>query len=132
MATREADIELALFAEIEGAAFTLPIWFPNQDAPGEKPYIVVQIVRVNRRDDTLNGENTISLGRVIGTIVTPTGKGSKEATRHADAFAELFPMGKAIPVTGGQIVFTKPADIQEGFPDGADWRVPVIAQYEAS
>lgn len=132
MAPTETDIETAIKAVISSAGLVWPIAWPNQDAPGSKPYIAVSFVRVNRRDDTLNGENTISLGRVIGTIVTAKGISTRIPNEKADAFAALFPMGRTISVTGGRIVFTKPSDIQEGFPQDADWRVPVIAQYEAS
>lgn len=132
MAVLETDIETAIKATIDGAGLSWPIAWPNQEFNGDKPYITVSMVRVSRRDDTLNGENTISLGRVIGTIVVRKGSSTRAANQKADQFAALFPMGKTIAVPGGQIVFTKPADIQEGFPQDADWRVPVIAQYEAS
>lgn len=132
MTVLETDIETALKAAIDAAGLGWSISWQNIDFDGKKPYIAVQIVRVNRRDDTLNGENTISLGRVIGTIVVAKGSSTRTANRKADQFAGIFPMGRTIAVPGGQIVFTKPADIQEGLPQDADWRVPVVAQYEAS
>lgn len=132
MAALETDIETAIKTEIDGAGLAWPIAWPNENFNDPKPYIAVSIVRVNRRDDTLAGENTISLGRVIGTVVVAKGSYTRTANLKADQFAALFPMGKTIAVPGGQIVFTKPADIQEGFPQDEDWRVPVIAQYECS
>lgn len=133
MAIDETDITAALKAEIDSAGLVWPIAWQNVHRDGRsKPYIVVNIIKVNRRDETLNGENTISLGRVVATTVTKTGIGSDLGEAKAQQIAALFPMGKTIAVTGGQIVFTKPADIQEGFRQDADWRTPVIAQYEAS
>jgi hypothetical protein len=133
MAALEIDITAAIKARVDAGGLVWPIAWQNVDHEGmSKPYIVVSVVKINRRDDTLNGENTISLGRVVATTVTATGIGSRTGELKAQQFADLFPMGLIIPVTNGQIVFTKPADIQEGFPQGADWRTPVIAQYEAS
>lgn len=133
MAILETDITAAIKARIDGAGLIWPIAWQNVDHNGmPKPYIVVSVVKISRRDDTLNGENTISLGRVVATTVTAQGIGARTGELKAQQFAALFPMGLTIPVTGGQIVFTKPADINEGFPQDADWRTPVVCQYEAS
>jgi len=132
MAILEADIEVALKAAIDGAGLSWSIAYPNINHDGKKPYIGVQCVRVGRRDETLNGEQTISRGQLIATVVTQRGKSSLTANQKADQIAALFPMGRRIAVTGGEIVIMKPADIREGFPQDADWRTPVIVDYEAS
>ncbi|MGQ3214789.1 phage tail terminator-like protein [Shinella sp.] len=132
MAILEADIEVALKAAIDGAGLSWPIAYPNIHFNGAKPYIGVQIVRVARRDETLNGELTISRGQVIASVVVALGTSTKTANQKADQFAALFLMGRRIPVTGGEIVIMKPADIREGYPQDADWRTPVIVDYEAS
>ncbi|MBO0141506.1 hypothetical protein JZX87_10060 [Agrobacterium sp. Ap1] len=129
---RETDIELALKAAIEAGNLAWPVAWPNQDLPGDKPHIVVEIVRVNRRDETLAGESPISLGRLIATVVVAKGTSTKVANEKADAISELFPMARRIAVPGGEIVILKPADVMDGYPEGADWRVPVRISYEAS
>lgn len=128
----ETDIENALKSVVGGAGLGWSIAWPNQNAPGSKPYIVFGMVRVNRRDDTLEGVQTISRGQLLLTVVTGEGISTRTANEKADQIAALFPKGRRIPVTGGEIVIIKPADVREGFPQDGDWRVPVIIDYEAS
>lgn len=128
----ETDIENALKAVVGNAGLGWSIAWPNQNAPGSKPYVVFGMVRVNRRDDTLDGVQTISRGQLLLTVVTGEGISTRTANEKADQIAALFPKGRRIPVTGGEIIFIKPADILEGFPQDGDWRMPVRADYEAS
>lgn len=132
MAILEADVEVVLKAAIDGAGLSWPVAYPNINFSGQKPYIAVQFVRVGRRDDTLSGEQTISRGQMIASVVVAVGGSTKTANQKADQIAALFPMGRRIAVTGGEIVIIKPADIREGFPQDADWRTPILIDYEAS
>lgn len=128
----ETDIEIALKKHVDDGALTYPIAWPNQEFSPARPYIMVDLVRVNRRDDTMDNAHTISRGQLIATVVVNIGTSTRTANEKADAIAALFPMGLRIAVTGGNIVILKPADIREGFRQDADWRVPVIVDYEAS
>lgn len=132
MAIAETDIEVVLKAAIDGAGLSWPIAYPNINHDGKKPYIAIQFVRVGRRDDTLAGEQTISRGQMIATVVVSVGTSTRVANEKADQIANLFPMGRRLPVAGGEIVIMKPANIREGFPQDADWRTPVIVDFEAS
>lgn len=132
MAILEADIEVALKAVIDGAGLSWTVAYPNLNHDGKKPYIAVQFVRVGRRDDTLDGEQTISRGQMIATVVVAVGGSTRTANQKADQIANLFPKGRRLTVAGGEIVIMKPADIREGFPQDADWRTPVIIDFEAS
>lgn len=132
MPIAETDIELALKAVLEAGNLSWSIAWPNQDHDGVKPYIQCKIVRVNRRDETLDGVMPISRGMVMATTVTERGISSRLGNEKADQIAALFPMGRRIAVTGGEIVILKPADVKEGFPQDADWRTPVQIDYEAS
>lgn len=127
----EADIEIAL--RTRAAGFTaLPIAWPNQAAPAVKPYLALAFVRIMRTDDTLAQTRVRSMGRVIGTVVTPLNLSTATANGHADTFAALFPSGLRIAITDGEITFTKPADIQEGRREDQDWRTMVVIDYTAS
>lgn len=128
----EADIELALTGRIEASSIALDWVYPNQSAEFIKPYGVVEVVRIARRDATMEGVNTISQGRVIVTVVSEIGRSTNASNAYADQIGALFPMGLRIPLTGGVIVVTKPADIREGFRESEDWRTPIIIDYEAS
>jgi len=132
MAIQETDIEVAMKAAVDGAGVSWPVAYPNINFSGQKPYISVQFVRVGRRDDTLAGEQTISRGKMIATVVVAVGTSTRVANEKADQIANLFPMGRRFSVAGGEIVVMKPADIREGFPQDADWRTPVIVDFEAS
>lgn len=132
MPIAETDIELALKAAIEAGNLSWSIAWPNQDHNGVKPYVQCEIVRVNRRDETLDGVMPISRGMIMATAVTARGISSRIGNEKADQIAALFPMGRRIAVTGGEIVILKPADVKEGFPQDADWRTPVQIDYEAS
>lgn len=132
MPIAETDIELELKAAIEAGNLSWSIAWPNQDHDGIKPYVQCEIVRVNRRDETLDGVMPISRGMIMATAVTARGISSRIGNQKADQIAALFPMGRRIAVTGGEIVILKPADVKEGFPQDADWRTPVQIDYEAS
>ncbi|MDP9590577.1 UNVERIFIED_ORG: hypothetical protein J2W19_003141 [Shinella zoogloeoides] len=132
MSIQETDIEVALKADIDGAGLSWPIAYPNLSYTGDKPYVAVQFVRIGRRDDTLAGEQTISRGQMIATVVVAVNTSTKIANQKADQIAALFPMGRRIAVADGEIVIMKPADIREGYPQDADWRTPVIIDFEAS
>lgn len=131
MTIPETAIEIALRNEIDSGGFTWPIAWPNHTVSNNKPYILFEIVRVGRRDDTLAGEMTISRGQIIGTPVTKVGVASDIGNQKADEIAALFPMGRRITVNGGEILIIKPPDIREGFRQDAEWRTPVIIDYEA-
>lgn len=128
----QTDIELTLAADFSVAAGGWQVAYPNVSFSGTKPYLRFEIVRVSNRDETLAGEMPISKGRVIATVVTEIGTKSKAANQKADEIAALYPMGRRLAVTGGEIVIIAPPNIQEGFPQDADWRTPVIIDYEAS
>lgn len=128
----EADIESALKARIAAASLGRLIAWPNQDFDSAPPFVTVQIVRIERTDDTLNGEGTISRGRLLVTLVDKPGTSTKAANTLADTVAALFSYGLRIAVTGGQIVIIKPADVREGIRDGSEWRTPIIIDYQAS
>ena len=127
----EADIEVALTKVLVDSSVALRWAFPNQDDSGSKPFGLVEIVRIQRRDDTMEGQQTISQGRMVVTVVDELNKSTRAANTLADSIAALFPMSSRIPVTGGEIVITKPADIREGQRDGNTWRTPVLIDYEA-
>ncbi|MCC0013872.1 MAG: hypothetical protein H6881_08340 [Rhodobiaceae bacterium] len=128
----ETNIEVRLKKELKDAALGWSIAWPNQPYSGSKPYLVAQIVRIDRRDDTHDGTLTISQGRMIVTVVSEKGKSTRTSNTMADQVAAVFPHGKRMTVTGGEIVIMKPPLIQDGFPQDADWRTPVIIDYQAS
>jgi hypothetical protein len=129
----EADIANALGQRLAAAPSLGTIVFENKDATPAKPYLQLEIVRVNRRDATIVGTDPISLGFAQVTIVAEVDKFSTSAVRLADDVAARFPMGLRLNVSGGGvIVIIQPPSVLQGFRDGPDWRVPVRIEYEAA
>ena len=128
----QTNIELTLAADFSAAAGGWPVAYPNIAFSGAKPYLRFEIVRISTRDDTLGGEAPIIKGRIVATVVTASGTKSKDANMKADQIAAYYPMGRRIPIIDGEIVIIAPPNIQEGFPQDADWRTPVIIDYECS
>lgn len=128
----QTNIELTMAADFSAAVGGWQVAYPNIPFNAGKPYVRFEIVRVSNRDDTLEGQAPISKGRIVATVVTEIGTKSKDANTKADQIAAYYPMGRRIPIIDGEIVIIAPPNIQEGFPQDADWRTPVIIDYEAS
>lgn len=127
----ETEIELALKERIAGNSTGLSIAWPNQHHPGTLPFLQVDLVRVSRTDPTIAGGQTASQGRIVATVVRDIGEASTTATGQAEVIAALFPFPMRLPLTGGHIQITKPADIREGYRQDNQWRVPVVVDYRA-
>ena len=112
----------------------LTIGWPNKDVPTgtPHPYLIFTHVPVSRADSTLTGGGTIVRGFAQITIMSDIGVFSTAATTIADSIAALFPYTLRLPVTGGTITINNPPEVQQGYPDGPHWRVPVRIPYSAS
>lgn len=98
-----------------------------------RPAIVFQYEPAERPAMTLKGAEIIQENGVFSaSIVVEQGQGTAGAFDHAHAIAAAFGEGDRISITGGQIVIMKPAEVRGGYPDGANWRVPVVVNYSAA
>lgn len=126
-------IENALKARL--AEHFLPKAWPNLDfdpkAPGNLPYLACDLIKASSADDTLDAERPVYVGRLIATVVVAQGGSTATANDHADAVADLFPMGHRFTAGSLTITITQPPHIREGMGDGAYWRVPVSIPYQA-
>lgn len=111
----------------------LPIGWPNKDLPAgtPHPFLIFDHVPVSRVDDTLNGGGEIVRGFAQITVMAKPGKFSTSATRITDQIRALYPYTLRLPVTGGEITISQPPQVQQGYPDGPHWRVPVRIPYFA-
>lgn len=113
----------------------LPIGWPNRDVPPgtPHPYLIFQHVPVSRTDDTLNGGGEIITGFAVVTIMAKPGEFATKANRLADHIRALYPYTLRLPVIGGEITISQPPyKMDDGYPDGPHWRVPVRIPYSAS
>lgn len=129
----ETDIENAIGKVLSDAALGYPIVWPNKNAvPPSRPYLVFQMARTGIVSPMLAGGTRVySDGFAMVTVVAQTDKFATPAGRIADSIAALFPAGKRIAVTGGQITIAKRAEVLDGYTDDTNWRVPVRITYRA-
>ena len=129
----DADIEYAIKARLSGGGLTWPIAWPNQNAPGTVPFIVVDIVPTGRTDAALAGGAEIAEGFVMAKVVVAEGTSTDAANRKAQAIADLFPKGLRLAVTGGgEICIMKPSEPLQGFNADQKWHKPVRITFEVT
>lgn len=102
-----------------------------------RPGIVFDYVPTDRPNVTLKGDVLREIGTFSAAITVTIGASTTSAAHgHATAIAAALQAagfaGPKITITGGLIHLSKPVDIRPGYPDGAAWRVPVVARYEAN
>ena len=130
---KSKDIRNALKARLAGGSIGPGGAWPNVDYAGARPYFEVTTEVFEREGGTLKGDEVLSeTGQFNVIVVVDQGTGEDAALDYADAVAALFPEGYRIPITGGEIIITRPADVRGGYPDDADYRVPVIVRYRAT
>lgn len=126
---------------------SLPIAWPGDDLPPAtaRPYLIFEMVPVDRTDGTLRGGGEIVKGYIQITVMSEPGlpiwsdsvrNGAGNIVQSCGAIAKtiraLYPYTLRLPVTGGEITITKPPQVMQGYPDGPHWRTPVKITYEAS
>jgi hypothetical protein len=141
-----ADIANALGQQLTTLYPELAIGWPNRDVPSgtPHPYLIFDLVPVSRTEGTIKGGHAISRGFAQVTVMSEIGlftsasmvKGKsgnqvQSAGVIADSVAALFPFGLRMDVTGGKVLINQPPEVQQGYPDGPHWRIPVRIPYEA-
>ena len=132
---KSKTIRNALKARLAGGAIGPSRAHPNVTHSGKRPYFAISTEVFGREGGTLKGDEVLSeTGQfnVIVVIDQNAKGGENSALDYADAVAALFPEGHRMAITGGEIVITRPADIRGGYPDDADYRVPVTVRYRAT
>lgn len=103
----------------------------NRTADPARPFIMFQHVPTGWTDITVSGGATVAAGFCTITVVIEGNQFTGPANVIADQIIADFPMGRRIDIGGGsKLVITKPIDPQLGFPDGADWRMPLRLDYK--
>jgi hypothetical protein len=129
----EVAIANAIGQRLAAAPSLGTIVWENKDATPARPYLQFELVRVNRRNLTIESSAPVSRGFAVVTIVADVDKFATSATQIADSVAARFPFGLRLPISGGGVVvIIQPPSILQGFRDGPDWRVPVRIEYEAA
>ncbi|OAN76757.1 hypothetical protein A8B82_15305 [Sulfitobacter sp. EhC04] len=132
----EADISQALGQRLVAMTDCPDVVWENKDKPASvvRPYLVVEVVRVSRRDASLKGGRRLvkSNGFLQVTAVGELDVYAFPSERLADRIAGQFPSGLRLSAATGTVTIMDEPDIKKGYRDGADWRVPVQIDYWAS
>lgn len=128
----ETDIAEALERFIVEGLPERTIVLENRDSIPERPYLTLEVAPTSRTNPTVDAEPRamISRGKIYIGVVTEAGQFAKPGRQIADEVDALLPYGLRISLTGGSLLIRKPVDILQGYRDGADWRTPVVADYE--
>ena len=129
----DTAISNALGQRLATLSPALTIGWPNRDVPAgtPHPYLIFDHVPVSRTEGTIKGGHTIRRGFAQITVMSEIGVFATTATNIAESVAALFPYGLRLTVTGGKVLINQPPEVQQGYPDGPHWRVPVRIPYEA-
>jgi hypothetical protein len=124
------DIETMLNTRLQGLALGVAFAWPNITYAGTKPYIAVQFVGVSTRHIDIQAQHEVHIGMYALAIVSATETGQALSYAKAQAIKNGFPAGLRLNAASGELIITKPAEIKDGFRDGADWRLPVIIEFQ--
>lgn len=121
----------AMRGPLYAAALGVPIAWPNVPAPGDAPRVDVTWTDPDRTSPTVDtAAATIERGRLILSAVVDADGGEDAGNALADSLAAAYPAGLRLTGTGVLIVLGVPT-VRSGYRDGDEWRVPVVAPYDA-
>jgi len=127
------DIRNALKSRLAFGSIGPGVAWPNVEYGAGRPYFATSFTGVVREGGTLKGgEVLVETGQFTPVVVVDQGEGEDSAADYADAVAALFPEGLRLPISGGEVTVTRPADIRGGYQTDIDYRMPVAIFYEAT
>lgn len=126
------DILVALSTHLLTLSDVLPLAFENRKLPNTRPYMIEENMPLPTIGFGLANTGTKSLsGQYKITIVWDTNKYSHKAQAEGDRIIEHFPRGLRLDLQGGGTVLVsqEPYPIK-AYPDGSDWRLPIVVPYK--
>ena len=131
---KETDISRVLRARLKTLTPAYPILWENQDKPETmtRPYLAVQMVRVSRRNTTINGSGSVTArGFMQITVIADLDQFAGLAETIADSIAAHFPKALRLTDAAGAVTIMDAPNIMPAMRDGADWRVNVQIDFLA-
>ena len=125
-----AEIEDAVGQHLAAMPQCPPIAWPDQSIEAPRPVIEFRHIPASVTDETLAGERAIWRGQFLLTVMTRRGGLAKDARAIAANIAARFPQALRLSAGDGVVLIRKPAEPRAGFPDGSDWRLPVVIDYQ--
>jgi len=127
----EADIADALRARLAttpGRPTTI-VW-ENQAANPTAPYWVVGQVKSPAERLGLHSAHTLT-GRLVVGVLVPEGTYTATAEAQAEAIIAHFPTDLSLTAGGGEVIVIARPHADDGYHDGAYWRVNVHIRWQA-
>ena len=124
------EIEEAAGRHLLGMDLCPPIAWPDQDFDGPRPFIEFRHIPATVTDATLAGERPTWRGQFLLTVMAERAGLAKEARSIAGRVMARFPHTLRLPAPSGVVLIRKPPEARSGFPDGSDWRLPVVIDYQ--
>ena len=119
------EIVTAFGQRLEAMPMVPPIVWEDQDADPARPCLSVQHVPVTREEVDIAGGGLWQTGYFVVTVMTERGGLAQEPHAIAAAILARFPKATRL----GGLVVTGARLASAGYPDGADWRLPVRIDY---
>lgn len=128
----ENEISEAIQRVLVDADLGYPITFEGEDEVPERPYITLQIVRLQPNVVMLEEHDGVLPQYLQVLVVTETGKFATRGLNIAAQVKALYPFGLRLPVGSGghELTVNSIPFIETGFRDGFDWRIPIRIDYE--
>ena len=123
------DITQAIQNEVR-AGLPYPVVRENSDGIPDRPYVVLQVVRIKPQALTNEAHVSVRRGYLIATVVTEAGTLAKQGDDIGDEIAEILPFAHTIDVGSRVLTVNNIPYVDIGFRDGNDWRTPVRIDYE--
>ena len=101
---------------------------PNSDTAPNKPYLILDLVPMEKFRRGLGNARKVSRGFVQVTVVTETNEPVVDSMAIGTSVAAVFPKG--LRETDELLILQEPV-VEKGYRDGPDWRTPVRIDYEA-
>lgn len=124
--------EIALAQRLEAMPNCPPIAWPNRVFNTPPPYLEFRHSSTAVNDESLDGTRPYRMGLALVTVIIAADQFTTPANTIADAIEEHFPKGLRLPITGGEVLITKPSEAVPGFMDGVYWRIPVRITYQTA
>lgn len=123
---KEEEIYAFFSDRLVSAALPIKIVAPNMDDEPVKPYLLIDVVPVQRGNRALSGGFENSSGFCQIALISETNEDTAQVRALASTIAAIFPHR----LRSGDLLLPDPPMIEKGYRDGPDWRTPIKVKYE--
>lgn len=124
------EIENALGQHLAATPDIPAIAWPDGYLDAIRPLLIFQHNPFGVSDNTLDSTFPEWRGQVLITVLTDRNDMARQSRQLADTVMGRYPKGLRLNAGAGfSVLVTKPPEPRTGFPDGSDWRLPIVIDY---